>query len=312
MQAFMNLLLLGFSCLVIAEPTLVVRARSEIQSAKNVEFGDIAEFEGVSEDLKSQISKISLADQLPIGKQIEFSGRAISQILRDMNIFESAQKIQIKIPSVVKVVRVGTQLSEVDIGNKIKQKWQNRCQCRIEVSDLVYPKLKSDHKLTDWDLVMDMEPARGSFSLPLRARFEDESSQEIWVKGRIRHFKQVPVTRRRIELGERISSEDVVWRERDLTFSRDSVPELNELVGQKARLSLGFDQTVFTNDIVKEKILTRGEPVRIFIGQEDWQISVLGQSEQDGSLGDLVKVKNQKTNQTILGRLVRKGEVQIE
>lgn len=312
MQGISNLLLLGFSCLVIAEPSIVVRPQTEIQESKRIEFGDIAEFEGVPENIKERISKIELAEQLPIGKQIEFSGRALSQILRDLNIFSEFQKPQIQIPSNVKVIQVGVQLSELDIKNRIKQRWQNRCQCRIELSELVFPKLKTNLKIADWDLKMDSEPARGTFHLPIQVRFENESTQETWVKGRIRHFKQVPVTQRRIDLGERFQTEDLQWRERDVTFSRDSVPELNQLIGQRARVGLGFDQTVFTNDVMKDKVLSRGEPVRIFVGQEDWQVSILGLSEQDGSLGDLVKVKNQKTNQSIMGRLVRKGEVQIE
>jgi flagella basal body P-ring formation protein FlgA len=52
--------------------------------------------------------------------------------------------------------------------------------------------------------------------------------------------------------------------------------------------------------------------VKVITGDKDWNISMSAKTEQDGFIGDTVSVRNLQTNKLISGRVIGRGEVEVQ
>jgi flagella basal body P-ring formation protein FlgA len=69
---------------------------------------------------------------------------------------------------------------------------------------------------------------------------------------------------------------------------------------------------VWRGSLVREKAIQRGELVRVVSGEGNWSVSVQAKTEQDGFLGDTVNLRNVQTNKLISGRVIGRGEVEVQ
>ena len=125
-------------------------------------------------------------------------------------------------------------------------------------------------------------------------------------------YKKVPVVTRALNMGEKLRADDVAESLRDVTFSYDSSPALEEIPGKVLRYSVGVGDVVWSRTIKKEKALARGEIVKVIAESENFQIVLMARAEQDGYMGDTIQLKNLRTNKLISGVVADSGEVMIK
>ena len=135
----------------------------------------------------------------------------------------------------------------------------------------------------------------------------------FWVNGRLDIYKKVPVMNRSFSRLERLEREDFNFSYRKVSFfSRRQVPSKKELLRQKLRRSLRAGDIIWRSLIAKEKALQKGDTVEIKLKERNWQVTLIGQSKQDGFIGDRVKVLNLDSKKIITALVVDKGKVLVE
>lgn len=308
-----SLSILIFSFVALAEPAIVVRPLTQVAQSKSITMSDVAEFHDISEATAAEVGQMKLAEGPKAGEHIEFSGSSISTLLRDHKVWRATGKPTFTIPSRVVIENIGSQPTEAQVRMELIQKWQTQCDCRVELTEISMPKVDKWQDGMNWRIRFPSEAARGSFTVALELRNrEDVTIQTLWVRGQANHFRSVPVAKRQLNIGERVQPDDYQFTDREITFARDAVPDPQEIVGRRLRQSVAANGILFAGLLERERALRRGDQVKLSIGEDDWEIAMVGVAEQDGFVGDMVKVRNSRSNQMITAVVTGRGEVKVQ
>ena len=311
MSAWWVLAILAAGLTAKAEPAIVVRPHTQMSQAKTILLQDVAEFFDVDSKVSAVLGTIRLSDGVAAGGRLEFSGTTISELLRNHKLWQSNVRPAFTIPSRVIVENVGDKISELRVRTELTNRWQNQCACRVELSELMMPKVEPWIAGTEWELRMPSQPERGSFTLAIELKNAGQR-RTLWLRGRATHYKVAPVAKRQINIGDRIQPEDYRMTEREVTFARDAVPDGSDLAGRRARISINANEILFAGSLEREKALRRGDQVKLALSESGWEVILMGVAEQDGFIGDSVKIRNVKSNQVVVATVVARGEVRAE
>ena len=215
-------------------------------------------------------------------------------------------KIHVKTPIKMIIERVSKNYSEQSVREVLLESWQKLCaNCRLNIEQLSIPILASPD--ISWSLGSLDKLPKGSFSVPITIA----SKQTLWVTGVLKNEQLVPVTKRSMNAGERFGDQDTKMEWREISFYVDSTPTEKEMIGKKLRQTLRAGDVVLSNMIEREKAVLRGEPVQVVVRQDGWSVTMLATSEQDGFVGDRIRLKNNKSNKEIVATITGKAEAQV-
>jgi len=299
----------------LAQANSELSFRSEVSSEKaDLHLVDVADLSGFTKEEEKEIGQLKLISDLKWNQSKTLSSAEISQIIRtDLAQIENewGRKIQLKVPSQVKVERKMRSLDVKNVTADLKSIFSQMCEaCEIEISHVSVPRLPAQNQ-NAWTIPSPRVLPRGSFSVPVEVMKEQGEKQIFWIQGRLNVFRQVPVALRAIGLGERLQKSDIGLERKDLTFAQDSTPNIEEIQGRRLKQSLRAGSVIFSNHIEQEKALRRGEVVKIRSGQGGWEVALSAVAEQDGVIGDSVRVRNPKSNLTLVGIVTGPGEVEL-
>lgn len=299
-----------FSLQALARPEISIPEEVEISQHETLRLGDIAKVKDGSEELVTFLDGVVIREDarglllnqfLPSSEVLTKMRQALSAEprLRAMN-------PQFKVPSQVKVNFSPVPVSRQEVTRKILNILDARCnECEHLVSIQSTPRPYGK----TWDLDFSKLAAKGGFLLPVR---DSEPNQNKWVSGTIRVSRLTPVTTRLILQNERVQEGDLELKMTDVTFAKDSVLRKEEVQGQLAIRSLSVGSPVWASDLKREPAAQRGQMVKAVIGDGDFEVSVNMLAEDNGFVGDLIKVKNLETKKTLSGLVTEKGVVKLQ
>jgi flagella basal body P-ring formation protein FlgA len=197
-------------------------------------------------------------------------------------------------------------ISSEEIERKILNFLSARCSdCEYNLTLKPMPEIYT----REWELDFDQMTAKGGLLLPVR----DPSNQTLkWISGQIRISRLTPVVTRMISQGERLSSTDLQLTMTDITFAKDNSLRIEDIEGQIAARTLAVGTVVWASDIRKEPATKKGQMVKGLMGNESFEISVNMEAQENGFIGDIVKVKNLENNKYFSGQVVEKGVVKLQ
>ncbi len=215
-------------------------------------------------------------------------------------------KIHVKTPVKMIIERVSKNYSEESVKEVLLDSWQKLCaDCRLRIEQLSIPILASQN--VAWTIGSLDKLPKGSFSVPITI----SSKQTLWISGVLKNEQLVPVTKRSMNAGERFGDQDTKMEWREISFYVDSTPSEKDMMGKKLRQNLRAGDVILSNMIEREKAVLRGEPVQVTVKQDGWSVAMLATSEQDGFIGDRIRLKNNKSNKEIMATITGKAEAQI-
>lgn len=302
-------------------PTIQVRPIVEIESDRNeITLGDILIVRGIGKRDIDELMAVRLGDAPASGESRMFSDVGLLQLINEQLEFHEIKDVQIRCPSRVRVTKMQFRFSKEDITRLLQSSLGSfksaGCEnCSFEVTDLSLPILTDQQRTkilsSKWKLRPWSEMPRGSFSIGLDLT-ANERQETWWISGQIKIRRPVPVARRALAMGEKISPVDYSMQLRDVTFSRDSEPTSVELKTSIVARSLGADEIIWRGALRREFATKYGQPVKVMAGREGWQVMIDGVSQVSAYVGDSVKVKIPSTNKMITGLLKENGIVEIQ
>jgi flagella basal body P-ring formation protein FlgA len=291
------------------EVELRFRPFVKVTGETDIRLLHLVEVSNLSPKTQELLGKIRVADAPKLGEELAFAAEYISQIVR-RHLDQS--KFSVRIPSKLRVVHQGLELSEEVLREEMKRHWQALCkECRLEISTIRPPAIPLTLKGRPWRLNLQAQLPKGSFTERLIVETSDGKEATFWVNGQLRIQKLVPVTNRALSANSKVFTEDFRMEWRDVTFATDGTPSAEQLGGQQTRMAIAADQIIWMNAVAKEKVVKRGDLVRVTVGDSDWQVVLMAVTEQDGSVGDRVNVKNSQTQKIITGEVVGPGQVVV-
>jgi flagella basal body P-ring formation protein FlgA len=311
----LKLLLAAFTLtgnLAFADAMLRIRPHVIVTPASDVKLSQLVDGQGLSPELMAKMANVSLSVAPAYGEKQELLSANLTSILRPLIQEERARtsvKINLIIPKTVVIDTTKRDLDKDLVQLELLQAWQPLClDCQLEFEALSLPRIEG---IRDWTLRLKSELPRGSFSVPVDLIRENGSATNAWISGRLITKRKVPVAKRILNLGERITAQDFNWEFRDTSYAIDGIPTLEELPGKRLKQGLHAGEPVWRGMLERERAIRAGEMVQLKSSEGPWEVSVSMVAQQDGFVGDVINLKNMKTNNILMGQVTGRGEVEL-
>lgn len=295
-----------------ADVLVRVRPHVVVMPDSDVRLLQLIDAPALSKGSQDKLAKTLLSKAPAYGERQELTTASLMPLLRDVIESERSrgkERVHLVLPRRVIIDTLRRELNSDLVATELTQAWQPLCSdCQLSVEGLSLPRVEA---VRDWSLKIKAELPRGSFSVPVDLIKENGALVPAWISGRLIAKRKVPVTKRMMNIGERIQPGDVAWEYRDTANAYDGIPTAEEMVGKKMRQALRAGEPVWRSLLEKEKAIRRGESIQVRSAEGPWEITLNVVAQQDAYIGDMVTLKNPRTNTSLMGEVVGFGEVEI-
>lgn len=167
--------------------------------------------------------------------------------------------------------------------------------------DFIVPEIYSNSKITP------------NIILPIQVLEDDAERERIFVRTQIKLFADVVTAKNSLKKGSSLASGDLQLKEKNvLQFGNDYFSTTSPLLGKQ---TAGYVRagSVITKRMIKTiPAIKRNHPVTIIVKEAGLMIEAAGVALEDGSVGDLIKVKRKKSKDVIQGKVNAPGKVEVE
>ncbi len=155
-------------------------------------------------------------------------------------------------------------------------------------------------------------PSKGSFwgngVFPIVFYVDGKEVKKVWVYSGVRVFAKVVIAARGINLGHIIRPEDLTLGERDVTsLNSKYFSRVGDVIGKRAKRFIFPGSIVRSDFIDTPPVVRRGDRVVILLDTDTIRVTAPGIAEEDGRVGDIIKVENVMSKKVIFGE-VRDGK----
>src|SRR6185312_11684951 len=98
------------------------------------------------------------------------------------------------------------------------------------------------------------------------------------------------------------------WEYRDTSFAYDGIPQNDELSGKRLKQSLRAGDILWGSQLERERAVRRGDLVQLRSAEGSWEVSMSVVAQQDGFVGDVISLKNPRSNTMLMGQVTAPGE----
>jgi flagellar basal body P-ring formation protein FlgA len=156
------------------------------------------------------------------------------------------------------------------------------------------------------------DPAAGRFHGALVGTFDGRERFRLPIFGRAQPVLRVPALRRPVAPDEVLTAADLVWMQVPHgQVPPASITEPAEIVGAQARRRLAPHRVLSERDLGPPLLVRRGRPVELIYARPGLYVSALGVAQEDGALGDPVRVMNAASRRHLQGIVSGPDEVAL-
>ena len=142
------------------------------------------------------------------------------------------------------------------------------------------------------------------FSAVVEAPADGVNPVRLSVAGKIYDVAEVPTLAHPVGRGDVIAARDLTFaRMRKATVRRDVLLDADQIIGMTPRSTLRTGQMVTIADLQHPVVVTRGALVTVVLHEGAMSLSIQGRAIEGGSVGDLIRVTNTRSNQTVQARV---------
>jgi len=287
--------------LVVRDTTILTKPQSRLRLI------DIAELQNVSDETRRELEDIVISNAPRDNEKRVFTRYALSEMLRGT--LHNHPMLTV-IPEKVQVMARMNPLHPERLAGMIIDHYRSKVDGNILVENLKVPDV-AGQKVETVHIQFKDELPKGSFSFPLQVSGAG-ITKSFWLTGKMRHETQVAVLRRSINSGDSIQVEDYTMEKRDVTFAPDAPANPSDLALAKAARALGVGSILWRSTLQRQPAMRAGETVKLILANDGWQVSASAVVQQQGFVGDTVKVANPITQKIMSGTVIEKGVVRVQ
>ena len=147
---------------------------------------------------------------------------------------------------------------------------------------------------------LSFDAGTGRFVATVAVPANDPAAARTRVTGRIHKLVSLPVLAETKRRGDVIRANDIQWREVRASEVRDHViTDEEELVGMAAKREIKADSAVHVSQLRRPVLIAKGALVTVELAQGGMSLSTQGKAQEEGSLGDVIRVTNIRSNKII-------------
>lgn len=154
----------------------------------------------------------------------------------------------------------------------------------------------------------DIRPA-GSLLVTL---VSESSGRTAWIPVTLKIRRTALVLKRTIPAGQRVLAEDFEARLVDASFAKEAPAPAEEVIDRLAARHLAAGTALYPSDLKREDAVKRGQIVKLSAGGDEFEILVTAMAEQNGRVGDVIKVKNQDSGKILSAVVSGNAQVRLQ
>jgi len=159
---------------------------------------------------------------------------------------------------------------------------------------------------------MNFDNASSRFDATLAVTTASQGTRNIPLGGTVSRRVEIPVLARTVGRGETIGKNDIRWIEIGREEARrDIVGDADLVIGQQARRTLQGDRPLRPADLQKPLVVQKNDLVTMTVASTHMTLVMTGVAQEDGALGDTVRLLNPKSKKTVQGTVTGLKEVRI-
>lgn len=143
-------------------------------------------------------------------------------------------------------------------------------------------------------------------------RCNEGTAWTVYVPVDIQFNHLVVVTTHGVSKGSVLSVDDIITSQRRArVLPNDLTTRLDQAIGKELLRNLPPGATIPVSALRAPTAIRRGDSVQVRVGNDDLQVLVTGIALASGAVGDVIKVKNTRTERVLVGTVRGPGEVEV-
>lgn len=170
----------------------------------------------------------------------------------------------------------------------------------------------ADHplKIAIHALQIDNQAKRWQAQVYILANGKTETVKPI--AGTYTAMVDVPVLTRQLGRTDVIEQADLTTKSiPDRQLRKDTVTDASKLLGQSPRAVISANRPIRMSEVNSPILIKKNDAVAMTYTNKYMSIKATGIALQDGSMGDMIRVKNDKSEKAISGRVVAAGRIEV-
>lgn len=158
---------------------------------------------------------------------------------------------------------------------------------------------------------LDVDRLNSDFSAMLYFKGSN-SLEKVTITGHYQKMVEVPVLVSRIAHKTVIDHEHIAYimmPEEEL--QHDTVMDADEIIGLALRRNMRANLPMRSRDIIQPQVIARNQVVDMYFINDVMELRALGVALEDGSRGDVIRVRNSQSNKVIQAIAVEKNRVEV-
>jgi flagella basal body P-ring formation protein FlgA len=141
---------------------------------------------------------------------------------------------------------------------------------------------------------------------------DSEKPWKVRLPAQISVFVPVAVTSKPVARNQKLSKSDVTLEDRDISkLNRGYYSKIDEIAGLITRHQIRSGIVIDPGQIRPPYLVQRGQTVRIVAKTPTYEVAMHGKALSNGALGEVVRVKNTKSNRVVEGVVSAQGVIEI-
>ncbi len=312
--ALVVLLLLTGDPASAEEARVLVAAEASIEHA-TIRLGEIASFEGLSEERVTTLSAISFGSAAPPARSRSLSGDAIRE-----KILRADPEVRAVVPPQIRVHTAYRQVRPEDLKRKIERAIRMRM-----------PWDPSTVRLRNWALPAAFAAPAHATRTEIRFRNEEDFLGRVATtltisdptdpeRGRVVRSATVEVGVRMpiviaavaLRRGKTIDAESVELEERDLqALPSGVITDLAEIIGKRMAGGVAPGAPIFRRSLQLERLVKRGDRISVEADVPGLELKVVARALETGVLGQTIRVENPISRSRFLVQVTGEREARV-
>ena len=132
------------------------------------------------------------------------------------------------------------------------------------------------------------------------------------VAGTYAGLVDVPVLTRQLGRTDVIEAKDLTTKSfPERLLRKDTVTDASQLIGQSPRATISTDRPIRQTEVSSPILIKKNQAVQMTYTNPYMSLKVTGVALQDGARGDMVRIKNDKSEKAVSGRVTGPGMVEV-
>lgn len=301
---------------------VTVRPRVEVPGL-NVTVGDAAAVEGGPAALRQQIARLDLADLSPDRPSATVSREQVAYRIRLAGIDPALFRVEGATQAQLTLERC--QVTTEEMETAVRQAVLRRLPWKPDDVDIVFvkpvpksltlPGTRAEVRL-EAELRAGPLPL-GRVNLDLAVYVRGERRQAVPVSLDVKAYQKVAVCKRRVERGEPLSDDNVLFDRRVVQGLNSYVTPGDSLLGKRAKHALQPGQVLSAHDVesgapLGPVLVKQRELVKAVARLGPLQVTTVAEALQEGRDGQWIRVRNVDSKKVVVGRVVAKATVEVD